>query len=971
MAQSKKHPSGPRSSNTGDTKSINNSSKEMHPMASESALREPIGDWNFTILKLSAEEAKNKHKATTEEFGIDVSRWQADRLEWGQLKEDGVQFSFHRVGSGRTTKDANYDRNVDGCLKNDIPFGNYFFLYEDIDMKKQARMFVQQADWRSTLPPVLDVERNGLTAEQIKTFVDEFHHLVDSAPIMIYTSLWKWNPIVPKHHTWPSRHPLWVAHYDTDTPALPHHWDRWTFFQPGVIKGLRGYPPSYPGQSTALDYNHFNGSTLELRNLEVSVRVRSVTYSDYLPFDSPVGNADQRRRKEAMYPGGWIDANPYRNYYLNPSTGNHSYHTGSDLNKAHDADRDEPVHAVADGVVTFAGNLNVWGNVIVIKHGPALYSRYGHVSNMRVQSGEEVKRGKLIAQVGQDAFGGPFHLHFDISESTILGVRPGHWPGNNLEALVKHYVDPKEYIERHRPQKTDPPPSPRLKVPTKFGYTTATNGLRFRSEPSTAGGADTILDILPLGTKVGIYSEENNWYHIRVGNQEGFVYAGYVSIPEPEIPTTPVTPPEPVTPERPETGAVIGIHGAPGHGAPQPHNYDRWTNYLKEMGIRWFKQCETSDGTGVGSIFQWVIHLKKNGIEPIIRYQMSQQFPNHLEEKHFQQMQRYAQEGVHWAEIGNEPNLGYEWQESWHKGDQPRMRWSNPESIETLARLWIEDAERAADMGVWPAFYAFGPTDWGQWRPNHVFSSTIFTDRVVKYLADHYRARTVKLFKERKTWIAVHVAKYEKALDYDPYGENPDKPWDMALRGYEVVLKAFRDHFGNDLDIDKIPIISTEGGVFVPDHSNHGVQAYRLPANDVEHAQQTVEMFRYVEKETPLTAMCPWCISEGDLIGWRTDMFRHHGWFKQENGNLHERPVYSAMRQLRLEREQPPAPVDEAAFVKGLDLLPAEGAEMPAEVTKPPAEPKTTVSIKLEIKLEISGKADDIEVNVDPGVIIE
>ena len=189
MAKSKKSPMGVIQPTK---KTAEESSRRRMTSAAQST-----GEWLFSILKASAAEAKSKHKATTAEFGIDVSRWQGDRLNWSQLKVDGVRFAFHRVGSGKTIKDANYNRNVDGCLKHDIPFGNYYFLYEDVDMKQQARLFVQQADWRSTLPPVIDIERNALTAEQVKTFVDEFHRLVDSPPIMIYTSASKWNPVVP------------------------------------------------------------------------------------------------------------------------------------------------------------------------------------------------------------------------------------------------------------------------------------------------------------------------------------------------------------------------------------------------------------------------------------------------------------------------------------------------------------------------------------------------------------------------------------------------------------------------------------------------------------------------------------------------------------------------------------------------------------------------------------------------------
>ena len=95
------------------------------------------------------------------------------------------------------------------------------------------------------------------------------------------------------------------------------------------------------------------------------------------------------------------------------------------------------------------------------------------------------------------------------------------------------------------------------------------------------------------------------------------------------------------------------------------------------MGVRWYKQCETTDSTGDGSIFQWVLHLKRNGIEPIVRYLASEQFPGNLEQRYIDQMRRYAEAGVHWAEIGNEPNLAYEWKSDWrgrYEGQWPNGR---------------------------------------------------------------------------------------------------------------------------------------------------------------------------------------------------------------------------------------------------------------------------------------------------------
>jgi uncharacterized protein YraI len=492
---------------------------------------------------------------------------------------------------------------------------------------------------------------------------------------------------------------------------------------------------------------------------------------------------------------------------------------------------------------------------------------------------------------------------------------------------------------------------------------TATAGLNLRSEPSTARGEESIIGLLLLGTEVFILEQLAGWYRVKAGDQEGFVSADYISTALPHVP-------EPVKrPDRSRIGSVIGIHGAPGGAAPPKHLWDHWTNYLREMGVRWYKQCETTDSTGDGSIYEWVLHLKRSGIEPIVRFLASEQFPDNLEQRYIDQMRRYAAAGVHWVEIGNEPNLAYEWKSDWrgkYEGqwphgkwaEEPRMRWSNPEAINTLARVWIEDAQRAADAGAWPAFYAFGPTDWGSGRPHGYYSSTMFTDLVVARLASHHRQETINLFRDKNAWIAVHVAKYEKDFHYDPYSENPSKPWDMSLRGYEVVLNAFRRHFGSDLNVDNIPIISTEGGVFTPEHSNR-VDSYRLPADDHEHARQIIEMYRYVEHETPLTAMCPWCIAEGHhIIGHGTDEFRDHGWFKEEHGHIKERPVYQAMRQLQRERAGAPEAV---AIESALDAI-LESAQAPED------KPKTAVTITIQIRIEIDGQPENVSINVIPDV---
>lgn len=183
-------------------------------------------------------------------------------------------------------------------------------------------------------------------------------------------------------------------------------------------------------------------------------------------FDAPVGTAAERSSSQ-IWPGRWIDANPFMNLYeIRPDV--FHYHTGADLNLNYptwDSDRFKPVFAAADGRVTHAGELSgSWGNVVVIRHGltdgQTVYSRYSHLDTTSVSEGEEVKRGRQIGAIGRPPPDGAYHLHFDISTSDILATNPGHWPGADRQAVADNYTDPGQFIDDHRrdlPPRPEPP----------------------------------------------------------------------------------------------------------------------------------------------------------------------------------------------------------------------------------------------------------------------------------------------------------------------------------------------------------------------------------------------------------------------------------------------------------------------------------------------------------------------------------
>jgi murein DD-endopeptidase MepM/ murein hydrolase activator NlpD len=102
-------------------------------------------------------------------------------------------------------------------------------------------------------------------------------------------------------------------------------------------------------------------------------------------------------------------------------------HLGFDLSVT----KNSPVAASNDGKVVHAGYLGIYGNCIVLDHGYALQSIYGHLSEMGVKAGEMVKKGQMIGKSGDTGLAGGDHLHYSMQVDGVQ-VNPvewwdGHW----------------------------------------------------------------------------------------------------------------------------------------------------------------------------------------------------------------------------------------------------------------------------------------------------------------------------------------------------------------------------------------------------------------------------------------------------------------------------------------------------------------------------------------------------------------
>lgn len=85
-------------------------------------------------------------------------------------------------------------------------------------------------------------------------------------------------------------------------------------------------------------------------------------------------------------------------------------HEGQDLAGAYGS----PILATADGVVTFAGWESGYGRLVKIRHEFGIETRYGHMSQIRVDVGDRVSRGDRIGDMGNSGRSTGTHLHYEI-----------------------------------------------------------------------------------------------------------------------------------------------------------------------------------------------------------------------------------------------------------------------------------------------------------------------------------------------------------------------------------------------------------------------------------------------------------------------------------------------------------------------------------------------------------------------------
>lgn len=137
-----------------------------------------------------------------------------------------------------------------------------------------------------------------------------------------------------------------------------------------------------------------------------------------------------RKIESSLRPTG-MPVNGYISSYFggrpDPFSGHTARHEGIDIA----APKGTPVTAVAEGMVTFAGQRNGYGNVVEIDHGNGYMTRYAHNSKLLVTPGQRVHVGEPIAAAGSTGRSTGSHVHFEV------------W-------FHDHVVNPLAFVRSHR-----------------------------------------------------------------------------------------------------------------------------------------------------------------------------------------------------------------------------------------------------------------------------------------------------------------------------------------------------------------------------------------------------------------------------------------------------------------------------------------------------------------------------------------
>ena len=189
--------------------------------------------------------------------GIDVSAWQG-KIDWKTVADYGMGFAILRITEAGNVVDSQFENNLAGCNKYNIPVGVYKYSYAMTiaEIQREARKVVSTLNGRRIQFPVfLDLEYNNqrsLGSESIHKMADAFREIVEAAgyKFAIYCNVDWYTNMICSHL---KKYDFWIARY----PANDDGWLQERLRPDFGVGWQYSSKATIPGISAKVDRNVF------------------------------------------------------------------------------------------------------------------------------------------------------------------------------------------------------------------------------------------------------------------------------------------------------------------------------------------------------------------------------------------------------------------------------------------------------------------------------------------------------------------------------------------------------------------------------------------------------------------------------------------------------------------------------------------------------------------------------------------
>ncbi len=218
----------------------------------------PKCTYDFSKLKTDEETGyksfHDKENGVTARFGIDVSEFQGEAIDWKQVKDSGVEFVIIRLGyraygdTGELVMDAMYEQNIKGALDAGLDVGVYFFsqAVSAAEAVEEAEFVLKHLKpYEITGPVVYDTEEikwdaartDKNTDKDFTNFCKVFCDTVEQKgyDTMIYSNM-KWMAFTLDMEEL-TEYDFWYADYH-DIPQCPYDYEMWQYSETGAVPGI-------------------------------------------------------------------------------------------------------------------------------------------------------------------------------------------------------------------------------------------------------------------------------------------------------------------------------------------------------------------------------------------------------------------------------------------------------------------------------------------------------------------------------------------------------------------------------------------------------------------------------------------------------------------------------------------------------------------------------------------------------------